>query len=150
VVAGAMGLDEAYKIARENKEKAEGVEAQLARLRNEDPELADKVIEGETSRAGRPPGGSRAPGRGRPERPAEPRSGDRRSAGWGAVTGGSELWVTGPSFASAGDGRGHSWTASAASRRRRAAAASRRSASLVSTPSKRSLTSSGVSGRTKA
>ena len=52
VITGAMGLDEAYKIARENKEKAEGVEAQLARLRNEDPELADKVIEGELTLAG--------------------------------------------------------------------------------------------------
>lgn len=52
VVAGAMGLDEAYKAARENKEKAEGVEAQLARLRAEDPELADKVVEGELTLAG--------------------------------------------------------------------------------------------------
>ena len=52
VVAGAMSLDEAYKFARENKEKAEGVEAQLARLRAEDPELADKVVEGELTLAG--------------------------------------------------------------------------------------------------
>ena len=52
VTAGAMSLDEAYKIARENKEKAEGVEAQLARLRAEDPELADKVVEGELTLAG--------------------------------------------------------------------------------------------------
>jgi hypothetical protein len=52
VITGAMSLDEAYKIARENKEKAEGVEAQLARLRGEDPELADKVVEGELTLAG--------------------------------------------------------------------------------------------------
>ena len=52
VVAGAMGLDAAYETARENKEKAEGVEAQLARLRGEDPELADKVVEGELTLAG--------------------------------------------------------------------------------------------------
>lgn len=52
VITGAMGLDEAYRIARENKEKAEGVEAQLARLRAEDPELADKVVEGDLTLAG--------------------------------------------------------------------------------------------------
>ncbi|MEU9074579.1 ParB N-terminal domain-containing protein [Kitasatospora sp. NPDC048538] len=49
VISGAMGLDEAYKTARENKAKAESVESQLARLREEDPELADKVVEGELS-----------------------------------------------------------------------------------------------------
>lgn len=52
VIAGAMSLNEAYKIARENKEKAEGVEAQLARLRAEDSELADRVVEGELTLAG--------------------------------------------------------------------------------------------------
>lgn len=52
VVSGALSLDEAYKIARENKTKAEGVEAQLARLRAEDPELADKVVEGELTLPG--------------------------------------------------------------------------------------------------
>ncbi|WP_317453658.1 ParB N-terminal domain-containing protein [Streptomyces sp. CBMA152] len=52
VTAGAMSLDEAYKIARENKTKAEGVEAQLARLRAEDPELADRVVEGELTLPG--------------------------------------------------------------------------------------------------
>lgn len=52
VVAGAMGLDEAYRIARENKTKGESAEAQLAQLRAEDPELADKVVEGELTLAG--------------------------------------------------------------------------------------------------
>jgi ParB/RepB/Spo0J family partition protein len=52
VVAGAMGLDEAYRIARENKTKGESAEAQLAKLRAEDPELADKVVEGELTLAG--------------------------------------------------------------------------------------------------
>ncbi|MEV4093835.1 ParB/RepB/Spo0J family partition protein [Streptosporangium saharense] len=52
VVAGAMGLDEAYRIARENKTKADSAEAQLVRLRAEDPELADKVVEGELTLVG--------------------------------------------------------------------------------------------------
>lgn len=52
VVAGAMGLDEAYRIARENKTKADSAEAQLVRLRAEDPELADKVVEGELTIVG--------------------------------------------------------------------------------------------------
>lgn len=52
VIAGAEGLDTAYKVAKERKEKAEGVEAQLARLRAEDPELADKVVEGDLTLAG--------------------------------------------------------------------------------------------------
>jgi ParB/RepB/Spo0J family partition protein len=52
VVAGAMGLDEAYRIARENKTKGESAEAQLAKLRAEDPELADKVVEGELTLPG--------------------------------------------------------------------------------------------------
>lgn len=47
VVAGAMGLDEAYRIARKNKTEGESAESQLAKLRAEDPELADKVVEGE-------------------------------------------------------------------------------------------------------
>ncbi|MFF2189688.1 hypothetical protein [Streptomyces sp. NPDC058155] len=46
VINGAMGLDEAYALARENKAKANSAEVQLARLREEDPELADRVIEG--------------------------------------------------------------------------------------------------------
>ncbi|MBV6695538.1 ParB N-terminal domain-containing protein [Kitasatospora aureofaciens] len=46
VIAGAMGLDEAYKTAREAKAQRDSVENQLARLRAEDPELADKVVEG--------------------------------------------------------------------------------------------------------
>ncbi|MDX2908189.1 ParB/RepB/Spo0J family partition protein [Streptomyces griseiscabiei] len=46
VISGAMGLDEAYAVARENKAKANSAEVQLARLREEDPELADRVVEG--------------------------------------------------------------------------------------------------------
>lgn len=52
VVAGATGLDEAYRIARERKTAADSVEAQLARLRAEDPELAAKVVEGELTLPG--------------------------------------------------------------------------------------------------
>lgn len=52
VIAGAMGLDAAYQIARERKTAADSVEAQLARLRAEDPELADKVVEGELTLPG--------------------------------------------------------------------------------------------------
>lgn len=52
VIAGAMGLDEAYATARENKAKASSAEAQLARLRQEDPELADRVVEGALTLAG--------------------------------------------------------------------------------------------------
>ncbi|MER6398552.1 ParB N-terminal domain-containing protein [Kitasatospora sp. NPDC001603] len=49
VVSGAVGLDEAYKAAREAKAQADSVENQLARLRAEDPELADRVVEGDLS-----------------------------------------------------------------------------------------------------
>lgn len=52
VIAGAMPLKAAYDEALENKRKSEGVEAQLIRLRSEDPELADKVVEGELTLAG--------------------------------------------------------------------------------------------------
>nr|WP_329912009.1 ParB/RepB/Spo0J family partition protein [Streptomyces sp. SP18BB07] len=52
VINGAMGLDEAYSIARENKAKANSAEVQLARLREEDPELADRVVEGALTLAG--------------------------------------------------------------------------------------------------
>jgi ParB-like chromosome segregation protein Spo0J len=52
VIAGATGLDEAYRVARERKTAADSVEAQLARLRAEDPELADKVVEGELTLPG--------------------------------------------------------------------------------------------------
>jgi hypothetical protein len=52
VISGAMGLDEAYAIARENKAKANSAEVQLARLREEDPELADRVVEGHLTLAG--------------------------------------------------------------------------------------------------
>lgn len=52
VISGAMGLDEAYVIARENKARANSAEAQLARLREEDPPLADRVVEGDLTLAG--------------------------------------------------------------------------------------------------
>jgi ParB-like chromosome segregation protein Spo0J len=52
VIAGATGLDEAYKVARDRKTAADSVENQLARLRAEDPELAAKVVEGELTLAG--------------------------------------------------------------------------------------------------
>jgi ParB/RepB/Spo0J family partition protein len=52
VVAGAHGLDAAYQTARGRKTAADSEEAQLARLRGEDPELADKVVEGELTLAG--------------------------------------------------------------------------------------------------
>lgn len=52
VIAGATGLDKAYEVARDRKTAADSDEAQLARLRAEDPELADKVVEGELSLAG--------------------------------------------------------------------------------------------------
>jgi hypothetical protein len=43
VISGDMGLDEAYAVARQNKAQADSAEAQLARLREEDPKLADRV-----------------------------------------------------------------------------------------------------------
>ncbi|MFJ7423373.1 ParB/RepB/Spo0J family partition protein [Streptomyces uncialis] len=52
VIAGAMGLDEAYATARENKAKANSAEVQLTRLREADPELADRVVEGYLTLAG--------------------------------------------------------------------------------------------------
>lgn len=52
VIAGAMGLNEAYATAQENKAKANSAEVQLARLREEDPELADRVVEGDLTLAG--------------------------------------------------------------------------------------------------
>ncbi|HMH89628.1 MAG TPA: ParB/RepB/Spo0J family partition protein [Streptosporangiaceae bacterium] len=52
VAAGATGLDKAYEVARQRKTAADSVESQLARLRAEDPELADKVVEGELTLPG--------------------------------------------------------------------------------------------------
>ncbi|MGW2546812.1 ParB/RepB/Spo0J family partition protein [Kitasatospora sp. NPDC001574] len=52
VISGATGLDEAYKVARERKANADSAESQLARLRAEDAELADRVVEGELSLPG--------------------------------------------------------------------------------------------------
>jgi hypothetical protein len=52
VIAGALGLDEAYAKAREIKTAAESDEARLAQLRAEAPDLADKVTDGELTLAG--------------------------------------------------------------------------------------------------
>ncbi|MFE4632252.1 plasmid replication/partition related protein [Streptomyces sp. NPDC056773] len=52
VISGAMGLNEAYKTAREAKNQADSAESQLTRLRAEDPELADRVVEGELTLTG--------------------------------------------------------------------------------------------------
>ncbi|KUN02148.1 plasmid replication/partition related protein [Streptomyces yokosukanensis] len=52
VISGATGLNEAYATAQENKAKANSAEVQLARLREEDPELADRVVEGHLTLAG--------------------------------------------------------------------------------------------------
>ncbi|WRZ87383.1 ParB N-terminal domain-containing protein [Streptomyces sp. NBC_01022] len=52
VINGAIGLNEAYAKAQENKAKANSAETQLAKLREEDPELANRVAEGELSLAG--------------------------------------------------------------------------------------------------
>ncbi len=52
VISGATGLNEAYAVAQENKAKANSAEVQLARLRKEDPELADRVVEGSLTLAG--------------------------------------------------------------------------------------------------
>ncbi|MEU8522393.1 ParB N-terminal domain-containing protein [Streptomyces sp. NPDC048577] len=46
VISGAVSLDDAYKTARETKAQADSAESQLARLRAEDPQLADRVVEG--------------------------------------------------------------------------------------------------------
>ncbi|MFF0551102.1 hypothetical protein ACFYUL_19295 [Streptomyces sp. NPDC004311] len=52
VISGAMGLNEAYAVAQDNKAKITSAEAQLARLREEDPVLADRVVEGDLTLAG--------------------------------------------------------------------------------------------------
>ncbi|MFD7645104.1 ParB/RepB/Spo0J family partition protein [Kitasatospora sp. NPDC059795] len=52
VISGAIGLNEAYKTAREAKAQSDSAESQLARLRAEDPELADKVVDGELTLPG--------------------------------------------------------------------------------------------------
>ncbi|MCW8379811.1 ParB N-terminal domain-containing protein [Streptomyces justiciae] len=43
VISGATGLNDAYTVAQETKAKANSDEVQIARLREEDPELADRV-----------------------------------------------------------------------------------------------------------
>jgi hypothetical protein len=52
VISGADQLNRAYEFAKAEKDKSEGDDAQLARLRAEDPELAAKVVEGELSLRG--------------------------------------------------------------------------------------------------
>lgn len=52
VTSGAMVLSEGYRIARERRTAADSTENQLAKLRAEDPELADKVVEGDLSLPG--------------------------------------------------------------------------------------------------
>ncbi|MEU9069935.1 MULTISPECIES: ParB/RepB/Spo0J family partition protein [Streptomyces] len=52
VIAGAMGIDEAYQTARDKKAQADSAEAQLARLRDEDPALASRVADGELTLQG--------------------------------------------------------------------------------------------------
>ncbi len=52
VISGADQLNRAYEFAQQEKTKSEGADAQLAKLRLKDPELADKVVEGELTLAG--------------------------------------------------------------------------------------------------
>jgi hypothetical protein len=52
VISGAVPLSDAYKTAREAKNQADSAESQLARLRTEDPELADRVVEGDLTLPG--------------------------------------------------------------------------------------------------
>jgi ParB-like chromosome segregation protein Spo0J len=52
VISGADQLNRVYEFAQQEKAKSEGSEAQLAKLRAEDPELAAKVVEGDLTLAG--------------------------------------------------------------------------------------------------
>lgn len=52
VVDGSEPLSDAYKTARERKLAAQSTESAMTRLRGEDAELADRVIEGELTIAG--------------------------------------------------------------------------------------------------
>ncbi|MCZ4103459.1 ParB N-terminal domain-containing protein [Streptomyces sp. H39-C1] len=52
VISGALGLDSAYDTARDKKAQTDSAESQLARLRAEDPALADRVVEGELTLRG--------------------------------------------------------------------------------------------------
>ncbi|MBT2544842.1 hypothetical protein J7E99_30080 [Streptomyces sp. ISL-44] len=47
VITRAVSLDEAYKVARDNKVRAQAGREYLARLRTEAPDLADRVSTGE-------------------------------------------------------------------------------------------------------
>lgn len=52
VISGADQLARAYEFAKTEKDKSDGAEAQLARLRREDPDLANRVVEGDLSLRG--------------------------------------------------------------------------------------------------
>ncbi|MCZ4101294.1 ParB N-terminal domain-containing protein [Streptomyces sp. SID13666] len=52
VISGATGLNEAYSVAQDNKATANSADVQLARLRKDDPELANRVVEGSLTLAG--------------------------------------------------------------------------------------------------
>lgn len=52
VISGADQLNRAYEFAKAEKDKSEGDDAQLARLRADDPELAAKVVEGDLTLRG--------------------------------------------------------------------------------------------------
>ncbi|MGW0015810.1 plasmid replication/partition related protein [Streptomyces tendae] len=52
VISGAVGLDRAYETARQKKAQTASAEAQLAKLRAEDPALAARVQEGELTLQG--------------------------------------------------------------------------------------------------
>lgn len=51
VLAGAIGLDAAYETAKQRKLDAEAPQIRLATLRAADPDLADKVVEGDVDLA---------------------------------------------------------------------------------------------------
>ncbi|MEV5449479.1 ParB N-terminal domain-containing protein [Streptomyces sp. NPDC052535] len=52
VISGAVGLNSAYETARQKKAQTDSAEAQLAKLRKEDPALAARVVEGELTLQG--------------------------------------------------------------------------------------------------
>ncbi len=52
VLAGTTSLDAAYEVARERKNAAASKQAQIDKLRESHPELADKVVEGELTLEG--------------------------------------------------------------------------------------------------
>ncbi|WP_420036041.1 ParB N-terminal domain-containing protein [Streptomyces sp. cg28] len=52
VIGGAVSIDDAYQTAREKKAQADSAESQLARLREEDPDLANRVVAAELTLQG--------------------------------------------------------------------------------------------------